>query len=149
MDSNCVMTLWNIQIRTDKQVMSNQLDVVVVDKVDKKAVLTDAATPNDSNIRKNENDKFKKYLEQLEIMWRAKSSMILLVLGALGAVNPRQKSGFSRSQEQHPWSLFRRCNAGNSKASRTPELPGLWLKTLVCSDLNDFPFLKELDTSKC
>lgn len=53
-DNNCVMTLWNIQIWTDKQVMSNQLDVVVVDKVDMQAVLTDAATPNDSNIRKNE-----------------------------------------------------------------------------------------------
>lgn len=46
-------------------------------------------TTNDSNIRKNENEKLKKYLEQLEIMWRAKSSMILLVLETLGAVNPR------------------------------------------------------------
>lgn len=42
-DNNCVLTLWNTQIWTDKQVMSNQLDVAVVDKVDKKAVLTDAA----------------------------------------------------------------------------------------------------------
>ena len=42
--------------------MANQPDIVVVDKLQKKAVLTDVAIPSDSNIKKKEHEKPRRYL---------------------------------------------------------------------------------------
>lgn len=69
----------------------NQLDTLVVDKVDKKAEVIDVAAPTDSNIRKKEHKKLEKYMEQLERMCGVKTSVILLVIGAPGAVNPKHE----------------------------------------------------------
>ena len=52
MEKNCAKILWDFQIQTDKMVVANQLDFVVVDKRDKKAVVVDVAIPRDSDIRK-------------------------------------------------------------------------------------------------
>ena len=53
--------LSDFQIQTDKQVMVNHLDFVVVEKLQKKAVVTDVAILSDSNIQKKEHEKLKKY----------------------------------------------------------------------------------------
>ncbi|XP_037549573.1 usherin [Nematolebias whitei] len=45
--------LWDFQIQTDKQVMANQLDIVVVDKREKKGVVIDVAISSNCNIRKS------------------------------------------------------------------------------------------------
>ena len=42
-------------------VMANQLDILVVNKWDKKVVVVDLAIPSDGNIRKKELEKPKKY----------------------------------------------------------------------------------------
>ena len=72
--------------------MANQLDIVVADKRDKKAVLVDVPIPSDSNIRKEEHKKFEKYKglkEELERKWAVKGSVVPVVIGALGAVTPK------------------------------------------------------------
>jgi len=48
--------LWDFQIQTDKQMMANELDIVGVDKLQKKSV----EIPSDSNIKKKEHEKLKK-----------------------------------------------------------------------------------------
>lgn len=48
--------LWDVQIQPVKQVIANQLDIVMVDKVDKSVVI-DVAVPNYSNIKKKEHGK--------------------------------------------------------------------------------------------
>ena len=53
--------LWDFQIKTDKILVANQLDIVVVDKQEKKAVVVGVAISSDSNIRKEEHEKLKKY----------------------------------------------------------------------------------------
>ena len=45
--------VWDFQIQTDNKVMSKQLDIVVVDHQEKKAVVVSVAILNDSKIRKN------------------------------------------------------------------------------------------------
>nr|XP_033500547.1 ornithine decarboxylase-like [Epinephelus lanceolatus] len=42
--------LWDFQIQTDKQVMANQLDMVLIDQQKKKAVVIDVAIPNDTAV---------------------------------------------------------------------------------------------------
>ncbi|CAI5660153.1 unnamed protein product [Oreochromis niloticus] len=78
--------LWDFQMQTDKMVVANQPDIVVVDKQKKTAVVIDVAVPNDSNIRKKEHEKLEKYQglrEELERMWRVKVTVVPVVIGAL------------------------------------------------------------------
>lgn len=49
--------LWDVQIQPVQQVIANQLDNVMVDKVDQKSVVIDVAVPNYSNIKKKEREK--------------------------------------------------------------------------------------------
>ncbi|KAF7664173.1 hypothetical protein LDENG_00185720 [Lucifuga dentata] len=53
--------LWDFKFQTDKQVLANQPDTVVVDKEQKRAIVIDVAVPADSNIRKKEHEKIEKY----------------------------------------------------------------------------------------
>lgn len=52
--------MWDFQIQTDTLVTANQLDIGVVDKRQKKAVVTDVAIPSDSNIWKKEHNNFER-----------------------------------------------------------------------------------------
>lgn len=49
-------TLWDFQIKTEKLVMVNQLDIVAMDKQRKTVVVIDAAIPSESNIRKKQDE---------------------------------------------------------------------------------------------
>lgn len=53
--------LWDFQIRTYKMVVTDQPDIVVVVIQQKKAVVKDVEILSDSNIRKKEQEKLKKY----------------------------------------------------------------------------------------
>ena len=46
--------LWDFLIQTNRKVLANQPDIVVVDKQKKEAVVIDIAVPSDSNIKKKE-----------------------------------------------------------------------------------------------
>ncbi|KAF7643739.1 hypothetical protein LDENG_00234400 [Lucifuga dentata] len=66
--------------------------MVVVDKEQKRAIVTDVAVPADSNIRKKEHEKIEKYQglkEELERTWKVKSKVVPVVTGALWAVTPQ------------------------------------------------------------
>ena len=73
------MVLWDFQIQTDTIVFSNQLDILVVEKQDKKVVVVDVTNPSESNKRKKEHGKLEKYQGLKEE----------LVMGALGFVTPK------------------------------------------------------------
>ncbi|KAK7930437.1 hypothetical protein WMY93_006832 [Mugilogobius chulae] len=84
--------LWDFQIQTDRMVMANQPDIVVVDKEQRRAVVVDVAIPSDGNIRRKEHEKLEKYQglrEELEKAWKVKATVVPVVIGALGAVTPK------------------------------------------------------------
>ena len=56
-----VKILWDLQIQTNKLVMANQPDIVVVDKHQRTAVVVDVTITSNSNIRKKEHEKLEKY----------------------------------------------------------------------------------------
>lgn len=79
--------LWDFQIQTDRMVMANQPDIVVVDKKQSRAVVVDIAIPSDGNIRKKEHEKLEKYQglkEELERAWKVKASVVPVVIGHSG-----------------------------------------------------------------
>ncbi|KAF7661452.1 hypothetical protein LDENG_00261530 [Lucifuga dentata] len=83
--------LWDFKFQTDKQVQTNLPDMVV-NKEQKRAVVIDVAILSDGNIREKEHEKREKYQglkEELDRMWKVKSTVVPVVIGALGAVTPK------------------------------------------------------------
>lgn len=78
--------LWYFRIQTDKPVMGNQADILMVDKQRKEAAVIDTAVPRDSNIRKKEREKLEK--EELEKMWKLKVTVVPEVSRTPIAVTP-------------------------------------------------------------
>ncbi|KAF7663723.1 hypothetical protein LDENG_00203700, partial [Lucifuga dentata] len=106
--------LWDFKFQTDKQLLANQPDMVVVDKEQKRAVVIDMAVPADSNIRKKEHQKIQKYQglkEELERTWKVKSKVVPVVIGAPGAVTPKLREWLQEIPEQHLRSLSRRVQS--------------------------------------
>ncbi|XP_051914448.1 uncharacterized protein LOC127596235 [Hippocampus zosterae] len=60
-----------VVVDTDKMVMANQPDIVIIDKGQRKAVVVDVAVPSDGNIRKKEHEKLEKYQGLREVLERA------------------------------------------------------------------------------
>ncbi|XP_067932894.1 uncharacterized protein [Watersipora subatra] len=86
--------LWNFYIRTDKHVLANQPDRVVVDKENKRATIIEIAVPNYYNISSKKKEKVEKYLslgEEIEKCWNVRTTVIPVVIGALGAITPAHK----------------------------------------------------------
>ena len=53
--------LQDFQFQTDKMVVANQSDIVVVNKPNMKAVVVEVTIPSDSSIMKKEHEKLAKY----------------------------------------------------------------------------------------
>ena len=130
-ENNRAKVLWDFSFQTDKQVLANQPDIVVVDKEQKKAVVIDVAIPADANIRKKEHEKVEKYQglkEQLEQMWKVKASVVPVVVGALGAVTPKLGEWLQQIPgTTSETSVQKSAVLGTAKIlRRTLKLPGLW-----------------------
>ncbi|KAF7666334.1 hypothetical protein LDENG_00110960 [Lucifuga dentata] len=67
--------------------------MVVVNKEQKTAVVVNVAIPSDGNIRKKkqheELEKYQGLKEELDGIWKVKSTVVPVVIRALGAVTPK------------------------------------------------------------
>ncbi|XP_068190807.1 uncharacterized protein [Antennarius striatus] len=123
--------LWDFSFQTDKQLLANKPDIVVMDKEQKRAVVIDVAIPADANIRKKEHEKIEKYQglkEQLEQMWKVKVNVVPVVVGALGAVTPKLEEWLQQIPgTTSEASVQKSAVLGTAKIlRRTLRLPGLW-----------------------
>ncbi len=123
--------LWDFHIQTDKQVMANQPDIVIIDKHKKEATIIDVAIPNDSNIKKKEQEKVEKYQplrEELQRIWKVKSKVVPVVVGALGAVTPVLQKWLKEIPGEHAYrNLQKSALIGTAKIlRRTLNLKGHW-----------------------
>ena len=62
------------------------MDIVVVDKLEKMAVVIDATIVSDSNIKKKEHEKLEKYqglTAEVEGTWKMKAAVVPVVIRAL------------------------------------------------------------------
>ncbi|XP_051916213.1 uncharacterized protein LOC127597287 isoform X2 [Hippocampus zosterae] len=123
--------MWDFQIQTDKMVMANQPDIVIIDKGQRKAVVVDVAVPSDGNIRKKEHEKLEKYQglrEELERAWKVKVTVVPVVVGALGAVTPKLDEWFQQIPgTTSDISVQKSAVLGTARIlRRTLKLPGLW-----------------------
>ena len=78
--------------QTDKLVMADQPDIMMVDKHQRTAVVVDVAIPSDGNIREKEHEKLEKYQglkEALKKMWSVRAAVVPIVMEALGTLTPK------------------------------------------------------------
>lgn len=86
-ENNRAKILWEFNFKTDKQLLTNEPDMVVVDKEQKTAAVIDVTIPAHSI--SNSSKKYQRLREQLEQMRKVKSEDVLVVIEALGAVTPK------------------------------------------------------------
>lgn len=122
-ENNRAKFLWDFRFWTDKQLLSSQPDIVVVDKEQRRAVVIDVGIPSDSTIREKEHKNLEKHQAlkaQLDQMWKVRAKVVPVVTGVLAAVAPDWKSGSSR--ECSPRNTKYCTEPSNSLASgRGPE----------------------------
>ena len=84
-----ITILWDFSINTDGAIQANRPDIVIKDHKNKTCFLVDMAIPTDRNISIKEFDKPSKYKDlqiEIERMWHLKTTVIPIVVGALGMV---------------------------------------------------------------
>ena len=81
--------LWDFQINTDRTIQANRPDIVIKDYKSRTCLLIDMTIPTDRNISVKEFDTLSKYKDlqiEIERMWQLKTTVIPVVIGALGMV---------------------------------------------------------------
>lgn len=81
--------IFNQPVHTDRQITANRPDIIVKNHKTKECLLIDIAIPNDSNLTNKETEKILKYRDlaiETSRMWGMKTSIIPVIVGALGAM---------------------------------------------------------------
>lgn len=117
--------LRDFQVQTDKLVAANQADKVVVNKQLMKAMLIDVAS--DSEVKREEYEMLKKYnglKEELKWMWGVKATVVAVVIGAHGDVNPQPGTVAPAFRRHH----LRSPGSQDPNLKKTQRLPkgGKW-----------------------
>ena len=76
-------------IAATRPIGANRPDIIIKDKMHKKALIIDVSCPVDTNVGKKEREKVGKYgglRAELERMWGVNAETIPVVVGGLGAV---------------------------------------------------------------
>ena len=90
MENNNTKVLWDFQVHTDRPIRANRPDIIIKNKKTQCCLLIDVAVPGDANVANKEFEKKYKYKDlELEIqkMWKVKTKVIPIVIGALGLVS--------------------------------------------------------------
>ena len=123
--------LCDFHSRTDKQVIANKPDIVVVNNNTKYITIIDMAVPNDWNIKVKELenvDKYQPLREELERTWKTTAIVVLVVVGVLGAVPPKHTQWLAQIPGKVDASGLQKCALlGTGKILRNfLRLPGFW-----------------------
>ena len=106
------MILWDFPINTDRAILANRPDIVIKDYKSRTCLLIDMKIPTDRNISVKDFDTLSKYKDlqiEIERMWRFKTTVIPVVVGALGMI----KKGVQNHLKINPWRTTLARNAKN------------------------------------
>ena len=84
--------IWDMLLTTDREVVANQPNIVVRDKINKKVFIIDISCPSDVNVNAKENEKIAKYSGlrvELAKMWQSECVVIPIVIGSLGGLSEK------------------------------------------------------------
>ncbi|XP_063956582.1 uncharacterized protein LOC135154374 [Lytechinus pictus] len=81
--------------KTDKVIEARRPDIVLLKKKEKECVIIDIAIPGDCRAWRKEEEKIQKYNDlawELRRVWKVKTKVVPIVIGALGTVTTRHRS---------------------------------------------------------
>ena len=82
--------LWDFPIQTDRELVHNKPDIVIIDKVNQIVQIIDISIPSDYNVITKRNEKITKYIDlsiEIKKMWNMqKIAIIPVIIGATGTV---------------------------------------------------------------
>lgn len=91
---------WDNPIQTDKTIIANRPDIVLVNKGTKETFLIDVAIPNDNNVEAKYNEKMEKYTElaiEVKRIWKQnKVHIIPFIISATGITPSSFKYSLSK-----------------------------------------------------
>ena len=112
-----------------QHVLTNQTDIMAVDKENQRAIIIDIAVPSDYNIASKEKvEKYQPLREEIERCWKVKTTVIPVVIGALGALTPAHQSWAAQLPAAPGSYQLQKCALlGTAKILRgVLKLSGLW-----------------------
>ena len=91
-ENDQVKMLWDFNIYCDRVISARRPDITIIDKAAKLITLVDVSIPADKRVTDKEDEKISKYKDlriELERLWKMKTRIIPVVIGALGAISKR------------------------------------------------------------
>ena len=88
-ENDSVTILWDMPIHTDRTIAANRPDIVLKNRENKTCLVTDITIPLDTNTSVKTTEKLIKYKDleiEVERMWGLKTTIVLVVMGALGTI---------------------------------------------------------------
>jgi hypothetical protein len=112
-----VTVLCNQGIQTDREVLANRPDIIIINKKDKTCLLIDVAMPSDKNVIQKEAERKLKYKNlsiEIQRMWNMKCFVIPVIIGATGIVSKSLQKYLKTMPGQHSIdSLQKNCHTSN------------------------------------
>lgn len=88
--SENVVLIWDTGVQTDNSIPSNRPDIIIKNKLERTCMLIDVSVPADRNIYVKRAEKVCKYKDleiEIQKMWGVRTSVVPLIVGALGAIS--------------------------------------------------------------
>ena len=93
------MILLDMPIHTNKEVTANRPEIVIKDRKEKKCICIDMSVPSERNVASKETEKLSEYKDlEIEVtrMWQMKTTVISVIIGALGLDTKRMNELVSK-----------------------------------------------------
>ena len=87
--------MWYFNIQVDKFIKARQPDIILVRKKKKECVIIDTAVPGDIRTQMKEDEKIEKYEKlrrEILKLWGVQTTVIPIIIGALGTITDRVTS---------------------------------------------------------
>ena len=91
-ENNSIKILWDFNIFADHVISARRMDIIVIEKVFSVVTLINVSIPTDKHLTVKVEEKLSKYQDlriELERLWRKRTVMVSVVIGALGYITKR------------------------------------------------------------
>ncbi|XP_067931050.1 uncharacterized protein [Watersipora subatra] len=89
LENEKVKLLWDFNVQTDKVIEARRPDLILINKETKQCQAIDIVIPRDTRVVQKEDEKIGKYKKlgfEINRLWKVKTEVIPIVIGALGTV---------------------------------------------------------------
>ncbi|XP_069358840.1 uncharacterized protein [Maniola hyperantus] len=83
LENSSALLYWDRSVITDRYIVANRPDIVLVDRSARRAIIVDVTIPHDDNLVKAEKEKVSKYLDlahEITAMWSVDSTIIVPIV---------------------------------------------------------------------